>query len=183
MQAKSGKRFDLLVMSAWAGIAVTGVFLFSFFQQLAAVNAFDDNLLLEELRRQSKERILEEQGQISSVLESAAAGLDDEAWEEGLKTAARLEGNSQLHLFLARGYRERSLYQPAVSEFRKAVELNRDYTDRRSSFYIGQSLRPFLQEVRNLFLRRGSPAEGGEELRETIRDIFFLQRSLAGGCH
>ena len=182
MQVKGKKRFDPLVISAWAGIVVTGVFLFSFFQQLSAVNAFDDELLLEELRRQSEQRVIEEQGQIRSVLERSAAGLDEEAWEEGLKSAARLEGNSQLHLFLARGYRERSLYRPAVSEFRKAVELNRDYTDRRSSFYIGPNLRPFLQEARKLFLRRRG-AEGGEELRETVRDLFFLQRSLAGGCH
>ena len=66
----------------------------------------------------------------------------------------------------------------SIVEYRKALEANRDYSDRRSPFYVGSSLRPFIREVR---LAHVSATDfGSSGLRQ---DLFYLERSLAGGCH
>jgi hypothetical protein len=135
----------------------------------AAAGAAGDDLLAE-LRARTERRVATEREQIRPALEAAGRGEREAARREAEAALGRLEGNSQLHLLLAGVYRDGGAPAPALREYRRAVELLRDYTDRRSAQFIGVTLAPWLREVR--------PAIQGAALG----DLHFLERALAGGC-
>ena len=126
--------------------------------------------LLAELRAATELRLASERAQIRTALDAAARGEQAAARREAEAVLARLDGNSQLHLLLAGAYRGEGEAPPALREYRRAVELVRDYTDRRSPRYIGAGLAPWLREVR--------PRVSGAALS----DLHYLERALAGGC-
>ena len=123
-----------------------------------------------ELRARTERRVAQERAQIGPELEAAIRR--GEAGARGAAEAAlgRLGGNSQLHLLLAGAYRGEGEAPPALREYRRAAELVRDYTDRRSPQFIGAGLAPWLREVR--------PRLSGAALS----DLYYLERALAGGC-
>ena len=126
--------------------------------------------LLAELRARTERRVAEERAQIGPALEAAVRSGEPGARGEAEAALGRLGANSQLHLLLAGAYRGEGEAPPALREYRRAVELVRDYTDRRSPRYIGAGLAPWLREVR--------PQVSGAALS----DLHYLERALAGGC-
>jgi hypothetical protein len=175
----SPRRFDLVDGAAAAVMAVAALFVVTFFCQASAGAAGSEGSYLADLRRAAEKRIAKEREQIAFLLEKEGA---EGTWQEGLASLSRLEGNSQFHLFLARGYRERGALGSSVGEYRRAVEINRDYTDHRSPHYHGKSLRALVKEARGIYLEEGRPRTDLEDAVAVVRDLFYLERSLAGGC-
>ncbi len=169
---------DMVDGAAAAVMVAAAVFVVTFFCQ-ASAGASGDDSYLSGLRLAAEKRIAKERGQIAFILEKEEA---EEAWNEGLAAASRLEGNSQFHLFLARGYRERGMLGSSIGEYRAAVEINRDYTDHRSPYYHGKVLRALVKEARGIYLEEGRPRTGLADAAVVVRDLFYLERSLAGGC-
>ena len=134
----------------------------------AAGTAGED--LLAELRARTERRVAAERDQIRPAIEAAARGERELSRREAEAALGGLAGNSQLHLLLAGVYRGSGATAPALSEYRRAVELLRDYTDRRSPRFIGVGLALWLREVR--------PGLEGAALG----DLHYLERALAGGC-
>lgn len=134
----------------------------------AAGTGGDD--LLADLRARTERRVSAERDQIRPAFAAAVLGEREVARREAETALEGLAGNSQLHLLLAGVYRAGGAVEPALREYRRAAELLRDYTDRRSPQYIGAELTPWLREVR--------PVLTGAALG----DLHFLQRALAGGC-
>jgi hypothetical protein len=126
--------------------------------------------LLAGLRARTERRVAAERDQIRPALEAAVQGERELARREAEAALGGLEGNSQLHLLLAGVYRDAGATAPALREYRRAVELLRDYTDRRSPQFIGAGLAPWLREVR-------PGLEGAAR-----GDLHYLERALAGGC-
>jgi hypothetical protein len=126
--------------------------------------------LLAELRAHAERRVNAERDQIRPALEAAVQGERELARREAEAALGGLAGNSQLHLLLAGVYRDAGASAPALREYRRAVELLRDYTDRRSPQFIGAGLAPWLREVR-------PGLEGAAR-----GDLHYLERALAGGC-
>ena len=126
--------------------------------------------LLAELRARTERRVAEERAQIGPALEDAVRRGEAGARSAAEAALGRLGANSQLHLLLAGAYRGEGEAPPALREYRRAVELVRDYTDRRSPQFIGAGLAPWLREVR--------PRLSGAALA----DLHYLERALAGGC-
>jgi len=123
-----------------------------------------------ELRARTERRVAAERDQIRPALEAAGHGERELARREAEAALGGLAGNSQLHLLLAGIYRDGGATAPALREYRRAVELLRDYTDRRSPQFIGAGLAPWLREVR-------PGLEGAAR-----GDLHYLERALAGGC-
>jgi hypothetical protein len=126
--------------------------------------------LLAGLRARTERRVAAERDQIRPALEAAVRGERELARREAESALVGLAGNSQLHLLLAGVYRGSGATAPALREYRRAVELLRDYTDPRSPQFIGAGLTPWLREVRPVV---DGAARG---------DLHYLQRALAGGC-
>jgi tetratricopeptide (TPR) repeat protein len=177
------RKADLLDALSAAVLVLAGLFVVIFFWQAAAGDPGSEERFLAGLLKESEKRIDKERSQIAFLHEMVEEGRKDEAWEEGLAAAARLQGNSQFHLFLARGYRERGDLAPAITEYRRAVEANRDYTDRRSPFYLGKKLKDLVREGRAAYLAGENRAPAAGLVADAVRNLFFLERSLAGGCH
>lgn len=172
-------RLDMVDGAAAAVMVAAALFVVTFFFQASAGATGGEDSYLAGLRRAAEKRIAKERGQISFLLEKEGA---DETWQEGLASISILEGNSQFHLFLARGYRERGMLGPSIGEYRRAVEINRDYTDHRSPYYHGKALRALVKEARAVYLEEGRPRTGLVDAAVVVRDLFYLERSLAGGC-
>jgi len=165
-----------------SGVAMVlaGAFVATFFWQAAAGASGSEESFMARLKMESARRIEKEQVQISFLLDMEGQGKTADALSEAAAVAERFEGNSQFHLLLARGYREEGDLGTSVVEYRRALEGNRDYSDRRSAFYLGSTLRPFIREVRLAYAGTGPGAADHSAIH---RDLFYLERSLAGGCH
>jgi tetratricopeptide (TPR) repeat protein len=138
--------------------------------RLGVASGSGDADLLAELRARTERRVAAEREQIRPALAAAARGEHEAAQRAAEDALGTLESNSQLHLLLAGAYRAGGAAGPALREYRRAVELLRDYTDRRSPQFIGAELTLWLRTVR--------PAVTGAALG----DLHFLERALAGGC-
>ncbi len=176
------RRLDMVDGAAAAVMVAAAVFIVTFFCQASAGASGGEDAYLAGLRRAAEKRIAKERQQVAFLLDKEGAGKAEEAWKEGLAVASRLEGNSQFHLFLARGYRERGMLGASIGEYRKAVEINRDYTDHRSPHYHGKALRALVKEARAIYLEEGRTRTGLANAADVVRDLFYLERSLAGGC-
>lgn len=138
--------------------------------RLGAAAGADGGDLLAQTRARVDSRVAAERQQIQPILDAAAREGRGVAWTAAEASLGRLEGNSQLHLFVAAARRESGQTARALREYRRAVELLREYADRRSPHYIGEALAPWLREVR---AQLPNPARG---------DLHYLERALAGGC-
>lgn len=172
------KKMDAVDVASAALMVLAAVFASTFFWNAAAGANSSEESFMAQLRKASEKRVKKEQVQIGFLLDLEGEGKTGQVLDAGVQASRRLTGNSQFHLLMARGYREAGAHSSSVAEYRKALEANRDYSDRRSSFYVGSSLRPFIREVR---IARASSADFGDS--RLRRDLFYLERSLAGGCH
>ena len=162
--------------SGWFELAIAAALVFvSLAAVIAAVRlgsaagrSGDD--ILAELRARTARRVAAEREQIRPALEAAIRGERALARREAEAALGGLADNSQLHLLLAGLYREDGAAAPALREYRRAVELLRDYADRRSPQFIGAGLVPWMRQVRPALSSAG------------LADLRYLERALAGGC-
>lgn len=166
----AARRTDWLEGAVAVALAIVSVFAVIAAVRLGAAAGSGTEDLLAGLRARTERRVAAERDQIRPALEAAVRGEFAAARREAEAALGRLEGNSQLHLFLAGAYREGGEAAPALREYRRAFELVRDYTDRRSPQYVGPGLGRWLREAR--------PALSGAALA----DLHYLERALAGGC-
>jgi hypothetical protein len=172
------EKMDAVDLASAVLMVLAAVFVSTFFWNAAAGANGGEESFMAQLRQASEKRVKKEQAQIGFLLDLESEGKTGQALDAGAQASRRLAGNSQFHLLMARGHREAGAFPSSVAEYRNALEANRDYSDRRSSFYVGSSLRPFIRQVR---IAHASSADFGDSgLR---RDLFYLERSLAGGCH
>jgi len=165
--ARRSDWLDRAVAAALVVIALAAVIAAVRLGAAAGMGASD---LSRELRARTERRVAAECDQIRPALEAALRGERALARREAEAALGGLEGNSQLHLLLAGLYRDGGAPAPALREYRRAVDLLRDYADRRSPQFIGVGLAPWLREVR--------PGLEGAALG----DLHYLERALAGGC-
>lgn len=161
-------------MAVCAGAAVFFAF------QLGTAAGVSGESLLTALRAVSEKRVLLEREQIRHLLDLAAQGREEEARLAGEGMTSLLPENAQLHLFLAEGYRARGLEVPALREYRRVVEMDRVYLDRRFGPYLGNSLKPWLRRIRPRL--REAAGRMSPDAGPALRDLYFLERGLAGGC-
>jgi len=78
-------------------------------------------------------------------------------------------------------YDERNLSLAATS-YRRAVEINRRYCDSGDPFYHGGKLNDLVQDGLKVYKRERAMRPGDKKVRQTVKDLYFLERTLAGGC-
>ncbi len=166
----AARRSDWLERTAAAALVVVALAAVIAAVRLGSAAGRGGDDLLAEMRARVDSRVVAERSQIRPALEAAARGEFGVARQEAEAALGGLDGNSQLHLLLAGVYRDGGATRQALREYRRAVELLRDYTDRRSPQFIGGALTPYLHEVR-------AGLEGA-----ALGDLHYLERALAGGC-
>jgi len=166
----AGRGGDWLDRAAAAALVLVAAAALAAAVRIGAAAGADGGELLARVRARTEQRLAEERGQIRAVLEAEAGGDRDGARRAAEAALGGLDGNSQLHLYLGSSYRAAGSSAPALREYRRAVELLRDYADRRSPQYIGASLGPWLRGLR------------GAVSGSARADLYYLERALAGGC-
>ena len=166
----AGKRSDWLERAVATALGVAALAAVIAAVRLGSAAGTSGADIVAELRASTERRVVTERDRIRPALEAVARGERAVARREAEAALAGLAGNSQLHLLLAGVYRDDGATGTALREYRRAVELLRDYADRRSPQFIGAGLAPWLREVR--------PLVSGAALG----DLHYLERALAGGC-
>jgi hypothetical protein len=171
----SGDGVDL---AALAGLVLALVFAATFFWQASAGADRGEASYREELHRRIGKAIMKERERIAHLLVLEEEGpTDAEAWQSAVDGYDTYSGNSQFHLVVAGVHaREEGRLAEALAEYRRAIELNKEYSDSRSPYYRGEELEPLVARAKKEIL----PA-GGE--KAAVADLFYIERSLAGGCH
>ncbi len=113
------------------------------------------------------------EGVFSEIQSLRAAGQQEEA------ILALREQTSGVHagyawFLLGEIAYEEGAYASAVQHYRSAVELEPSLTDRKAAFGASGQIEARLQALRSSPWAEDAPRE--------LRDLYYLQRRLAGGC-
>ncbi len=85
------------------------------------------------------------------------------------------------YMYLGQGYRLKEDIPNSLSHYRKAVEMNPDFVDKNSPDKIGKKyLMPLVRKV--VVLARTSKFKKAEGYKATLKNLYYLQRRMAGGC-
>jgi hypothetical protein len=170
--------------AAAAALVCAISFAVTFFWQASAGAVRGDASYLEELHRQIGQKIMKERDQISHLLVLEEEGdTTAPVWQDLISSYDSYEGNSQFHLIAGAVYaREDRHLAKALREYRLALEMNREYADRRSPWYRGEELEPLTAKAKKLIRPGGGPVSRAAA-KAARQDLFYIERSLAGGCH
>lgn len=90
-----------------------------------------------------------------------------------------------VRMYEARAHRGLARWRAAAGAYRQALKLNRDLADPATAAYAGDEIGAMVRAATVEIPRRlDVVADAGEreELRAALRDAYYLQRKLAGGC-
>lgn len=70
----------------------------------------------------------------------------------------------------------------AMLEYRKAVDLNPDYLDKKAAAFQGKKIKKTVEEARTV-IESGLAAKGGDEALISARKVYYyMLRKIAGSC-
>jgi tetratricopeptide (TPR) repeat protein len=85
------------------------------------------------------------------------------------------------YMYLAHGYNLKEDYPGSLANYRKAVEMNPDFVDKESPDRIGKKyLKPLVRKA--VVLARTSGFKKADNYKTTLKNLYYLQRRMAGGC-
>jgi len=99
---------------------------------------------------------------------------------EGIMT--KYPNNAQSYVYLAQIDLKKGKLGEAIQDYRKAVEMDPDLVDERTPFFIGDKLENIVNEGTEKFKREKELKPGDEIVDKVLKDVYYLQRRLAGGC-
>ena len=86
------------------------------------------------------------------------------------------------YVYFARLHFKEGELGESVINYRQAVEMEPDYVDKRTPLFIGDEIKQIVEEGREKFGREKELKPEDNEVREALKDIYYLQSRLAGGC-
>lgn len=106
---------------------------------------------------------------------------DNELIDLAQKIIAADSKESFGYMYLARGYILKKDYSGSLANYRKAIEMNPEFVDKNSSDKIGKTdLIPLVQLV--IRLSRTPAFKQINNYKATMKNLYYMQRRLAGGC-
>jgi tetratricopeptide (TPR) repeat protein len=85
------------------------------------------------------------------------------------------------YMYLAHGYSLKDNYPGSLANYRQAVEMNPDFVDKTSPDRIGKKyLMPLVRKA--VVLSRTSEFKKTDNYKATLKNLYYLQRRMAGGC-
>ncbi len=90
--------------------------------------------------------------------------------------------NSLSYVYMAQLYLKQGELGDTIHNYRQAVEMEPDYVDERTPRFIGDEIKELVTEGREKFGREKELRPNDKEVRKALKDIYYLQGRLAGGC-
>jgi len=117
--------------------------------------------------------------QAGSLLEAGAVSETVAALEP---LAKQYPSDSQVHALLGQAYSKKLDFPAAMREFRTALLLDPDYVDKKSGKFIGKRIK--AAEKDGMAEAKAALANNPGDLsaRAALKDAYYLERMLAGGC-
>ncbi len=86
------------------------------------------------------------------------------------------------YAYLARLNLKEGKLGESIHNYRRAVEMEPDFVDKRTPLFIGDEIKEPVREGMEKFKRERALRPNDEEVKRTLKDVYYLQRRLAGGC-
>jgi len=109
-------------------------------------------------------------------------GLHTEAMSELKNVMEKYPNKSLSYVYLARLYLDDGQLADSIHNYRRAVEMEPDYVDKKAPLFIGDEVRKVVREGVEKLQREQTLRPKDKEVGEAIKDVYYLQRRLAGGC-
>jgi tetratricopeptide (TPR) repeat protein len=110
------------------------------------------------------------------------AGLAGEALAELNGIAKEYPAVSETYALMGETYSRMLDYPAAMRSFRRALTMDPDYADKKSSKYIGgrieSAMKDGMKEAKAALDKDGSD----EAAKAALKDAYYIERMLAGGC-
>jgi len=70
----------------------------------------------------------------------------------------------------------------AILEYKEAIDLNPDYLDRKTASFQGKKLKKTAAEALAEIEKKVRLNPGDEDMKRAKKNIYYLQRKIAGSC-
>ena len=91
-------------------------------------------------------------------------------------------GKAQSYVYLAQLSFNTGKLSDTIHNYRLAVEKEPDFMDKKTPLFIGHEIKELVKESLEKFGREVKLKPNDKEVRNTLQDLYYLQRILAGGC-
>jgi len=108
--------------------------------------------------------------------------LYDEAMTKLQEVMKAYPGKAQSYVYLAQLSLNSGKLADSIHNYRLAVENDPDYMDKKTPMFIGHEVKELVKESLPKFGREKNLKPNDKEVRNTLEDLYYLQRVLAGGC-
>ena len=88
----------------------------------------------------------------------------------------------RLYMLMGDLYLRKQLPLEAMLEYRKAVDLNPDFLDKKTKLFEGKKIKNTLLEAKEKILAGLANDPGNEKLKEQRKVLYYMQRKVAGSC-
>jgi tetratricopeptide (TPR) repeat protein len=109
-------------------------------------------------------------------------GLHAEAMAELEDVIDKYPERPRSYVYLAQLYLEQGKLGDAIHNYRQAVEMEPDFVDERTPLFIGDKIKGLVTEGREKFAREKALKPEDKGVKLALKDIYYLQSRLAGGC-
>jgi len=70
----------------------------------------------------------------------------------------------------------------AMESYRKAVDLNRDYLDKKTEVFQGKKIKATVLEAKVIIEKELATSPGNDDLRGKRKTVYYMLRRIAGSC-
>jgi cytochrome c-type biogenesis protein CcmH/NrfG len=70
----------------------------------------------------------------------------------------------------------------AMNSYRKAIDLNPDYVDKKTPLFQGRKIKNTVNEAKEIIDNALSKSPGNKEMKKAKKTIYYILRKLAGSC-
>ena len=109
-------------------------------------------------------------------------GLHAEAMAKLKDIVKRYPAKSMSYVYMAQLYLKQGKLGDSIHNYRRAVEMEPDYVDPRTPLFMGDEIKKLVKEGIEKLEREKSLKPNDKQVRQALKDVYYLQRRLAGGC-
>ena len=109
-------------------------------------------------------------------------GLYAEAMAKLEEVMKKYPERPRSHVYMAQLHLKQGRLADTIHDYRRAVEMEPDYVDERTPLFIGNEIKGLVEEAREKLGREKKLRPKDATVKIALKDIYYLQSRLAGGC-
>ncbi|MBI5190680.1 MAG: hypothetical protein HZA22_08385 [Nitrospirae bacterium] len=110
------------------------------------------------------------------------SGQPEEAVKSLAGIAEKFPAEAEAHSLLGQAYARMLDYPASMKEFRLALTIEPDYVDKKSGKFIGKRIKAVVKDGMSEAKVALEKAPEDAAAKAALKDAYYLDRMLAGGC-